>query len=251
MSTTEDVAKALGNRFVQRRDVKAIQRANGAYNPVEEPWVLADLVAHVEGQKTYGHYLVDAEGRTRLFAFDIDFETTGTWRSDPSAERQAINPREVWFGEDSACRRDLLVQLRCMAEGLAIRTHRLLEIPVAVSYSGHKGMHVYAFTGPVDASDARAAAVEVLDSFGVFAPSRGHNFYKHTEGYDSLAIEVFPKQDKISEGGFGNLLRLPLGINQKSGQYGVFVDLRSGYDRIVADNPLAALTNGSLRDQLK
>lgn len=36
--------------------------------------------------------------------------------------------------------------------------------------------------------------------------------------------EIFPKQIKVAEGGFGNLVKLPLGINQKTNQRSYFLD---------------------------
>lgn len=36
--------------------------------------------------------------------------------------------------------------------------------------------------------------------------------------------EVFPKQVKVTEGGFGNLVKLPLGIHKKTGKRSYFLD---------------------------
>lgn len=258
------LAAELGRRLIERRDVKALQDERGHYRPdgryvkqgdswkCEEyfPFKMSDLIAHLEGEKTYGHYLVSPEGKCRIFCFDIDLTAKGKLRHWSETERdwvyRDIEPRKVWT-EMSADRDDLKVQLRCMAEGLAIRAHRLLEIPVAVAYSGSKGLHVYGYTGSMDAVDARAFAMDVLGGFDCFEPARGDAFWRHRDAYHSLEIEVFPKQDEVRADGFGNLLRLPLGINRKSGQAGFFVDLSAPYNVIQADDPMLALTQGSIR----
>lgn len=36
--------------------------------------------------------------------------------------------------------------------------------------------------------------------------------------------EVFPKQVRVTEGGFGNLVKLPLGVHRKTGQRSYFLD---------------------------
>ena len=35
---------------------------------------------------------------------------------------------------------------------------------------------------------------------------------------------MFPKQIKVVEGGFGNLVKLPLGVHRKTGQRSYFLD---------------------------
>jgi len=49
----------------------------------------------------------------------------------------------------------------------------------------------------------------------------------------SLATERFPKQDSISVNGFGSLIKLPLGLHQKSEKWSNFLDLK-------LEKPLAA-----------
>lgn len=259
------IAAELGRRLIERRDVKAVQQASGQYRPdgryvqTDHGWVceeyypfkMPDLVDHLAGAKTYGHYLVSPEGRCRVFCFDIDLKPAGSLRTwdDETGDwaYRPIEPRQVWAGSDGEDRTDLVLQLRCMAEGLALRVKRTLGVPAAVAYSGSKGMHVYGLTGSMDASDARTLAVGVLESFECFEPARGMAFWKHSNAYDSLEIEVFPKQDDIREGGFGNLVRLPLGINRKSGQSGFFLDLTAPTNVLRADDPFLALTEGSVR----
>ena len=162
---------------------------------------------------------------------------------------EEIDPREVWAGPDSPAKRSLALQLRVMTESLARRCDRVLGVKVMATYSGCKGMHVYAcLDRGTQASEARDAADMVLDSFdGLIVPDHGKNFFKHAEAFTALSIERFPKQTEVSAGGFGNLVRLPLGVNKKSGKRGFFLDLNTPQDKFLLDDPLKALQEGSIR----
>lgn len=270
MNDPQEVAKLLVSRLVERRDAKALQTPDGGYRPVRQrcaqrcgsceecqtlvPWALRDVVDHVTGERTYGHYIVDpATSACRTFVFDIDLRKKANPATDPPEEPivfdgEEIDPREVWAGPVTPARVDLGKQLQGMAHGLASATTRLLGIPVLVSYSGNKGMHVY---GCIDrgtpAAEARELARMVLESTEVMIPDHGANFFKHHEGYRALQVEVFPKQDKVSADGFGNLVRLPLGIHRKTGKPSFFIKLETELRHTKKDDPMTALTEGSIR----
>lgn len=261
MTNERDIAKLLAADFIERRDVKAIQTPDGAYMPHRDgpqrkyedrpliPFNLDALVAHVEGKQTYGHYLVKPETETaRCFVFDIDFNKQSPYH-DPELDMDVeINPREVWAGPTTTCKKDLAIQLTVMANGLAVRTHKMFGCKTIVSYSGNKGMHVIGCFDPGTPSHAvRAAAQTVIETAGCFEPLRGNNFWKHTTGFPSLDIEVFPKQDAVKADGFGNLVRLPLGINRKSGKAGFFLRIDVDYDKFLKDDPMLVLEHGSVR----
>lgn len=246
----KELAKALGQRFIQRRETKAKQFNDGHYEPIHERWTLQDIVDHIEGKKTWGHYLVDDENNCRIAAFDIDLKSKSLWKNDDGLLVE-IEPRSVWLSEESFTKLDLQIQLRCMAEGLALRARRRTSLDVGVAYSGNKGVHVYIFfPSPIPAVAARTAAEDILESFGCFERIRGEHLWAHSSSYHSLEIEVFPKQDTIREGGLGNLMRLPLGINLKSGQSSFFVNLNAPYNSLDIDAADEVLTSGgSLRGQ--
>lgn len=262
---SEELALLLGKRFIERRDVKAVQHPNGAWNPVvahmghgqgkpctdaciPRKWTMADLRAHVAGEMTYGHYLVDTDNNCKLFAFDIDLKPEGTYvalTEDAIMDGgTACNPREVIQDPEHPGYSYYLHQLRCLAEGLAMKIVRTFDgdIPVAISYSGGKGLHVYGFTGTIPAADARGAAVEVLNAFNCFEPSKGENFFRHKFGaYRDIEIEVFPKQDTLEGKKLGNLMALPLGVHRKTGAKKFFLDCRVGYTTLKGVDPVAAL----------
>lgn len=263
---TTDIAVLLAQKFIQRKDVKAIQVADGGYRPDRTPWKMGDLRAHVAGDRTFGHYLCDQESRVKLFVLDIDLEETkeggyqGNWveRPDmtgPDSDKyfgsdgtdgnalfladhvvHPASPRRDWRDPRHPGREWWKYQMRTLADMFVTRIRQDLGLPCAAAYSGNKGLHVYGFTGECSAADARMLAMAAMElaagTFSVggeFVATRGTNFYKYfansgsaktdaIDGFENLSIEIFPKQDTMDGKDLGNLVRLPMGVNQKSGR---------------------------------
>lgn len=256
------VARLLGERYLSRSDALAIQQADGSYRPDRRKVLWGDLKAHLAGTVSIGHYLVAPDGHAKLFAYDIDLDKWGTWGEGPPCTRTEcskphipahnVHPREVWAegleilqsgGEATDLFKVYRRQLRALAEGLAERATRVLEVPTAVAYSGSKGTHVYAYTGKEEAAEIRATALELLSGHTYHAV-RGDNFWKHDGEFPHLTIEVFPKQDELAKDGLGNLMRLPLGRNLKGGD-AFFIDPAPPLDEWVPFDPQVALTKGT------
>lgn len=236
---SKELEDLIGKRFIQRTDVKAIQRGD-IYTPHTDTgkrdgnrigWDRQAIRDHIEGRASYGHYLVDTEGQSKLFAFDIDLAKSGMWvgvepdGSWTEMEPRECNPREAWNHPQCPenLKRFLTSQLLEVAEYLANTVHELVEVPVAVAYSGSKGVHVYGFTGTANAADCRDAATEVIEYTGKFERIRGDCFFGPKDrGAKRLGscvdIEVFPKQANLDGKDLGNLMRLPLGVNAKGGE---------------------------------
>lgn len=263
---SEELANAIAKRFLARRDVKAIQYSNGAYSPIREPWTREDLDSHLAGTRTFGHYLINPEDRCKLFCFDVDLEKDGVLPWDPECntwftvteEKDAdgnIIPtsglRGAWHDRAHPGRTWMKTQFKLIANILATGVKDHLGIDVAVAYSGNKGIHVYGFFGKeIDSDAAREGAMIVLDSIGEFHAHRGQVFFKHNDdnyitGFPNLTVEVYPKQDSIANKDLGNLLRLPLGRNQKSPQDPTFfVDMSTGADQFGPVDALKAMSPG-------
>lgn len=251
MSIDVELVKALGTRFIERKDVKAVQGEENPFDhqvkgwqPIKQPFTMQDFEDHLAGNRTFGHYMLSTEGNCKLFAFDIDLDKEGSyWTADTEpGETIECNPREAWLAGDShPAHLCLTTQLRAMAEGLAVRTNRILGIPVAIAYTGRKGLHVYGFTGSKPASVVRQLAVGILDDFGCFDAVKGDVFYKHRTEYRNLTIEVFPKQDSIDGKQFGNLMALPLGIHKETGQRKFFLTTNAPNDKFVEMDPMKVL----------
>ncbi len=253
----EDLAAQLAKKFIARRDVKAIQFDDGKYCPDTRlaeidaemqaqgkysnrlgpygpvGFKMSHLRAHLSGERTYGHYMLSAEGTCKLFVFDIDLEKEGHWISFKHGENFQIysgNPREEWRDRRHPSRDWYKYQMKMLGTKLAKVITRDLQLPSAVAYTGGKGIHVYGFTGEMPAAEVREVAKIALDATGEFRPSRGEHFYKHvsdepTTGYKNFQIEVFPKQDTLDEKDLGNLMRLPLGRNRKTTDPTFFLDM--------------------------
>lgn len=200
------LAKYLAKTFISRTDVKAEQmpfHKGSAYRPVHEAWKMDDLRAHVRGDLTYGHYLLNQDSMVKFFAFDVDLEKTGTY-CDFSYENQEgmikaglslvedskfinFNPREAWLDKkDHPARPWMIYQMRGLAGALE-RAIADADLKTFSTYSGSKGVHVYGiFDEAVPGEVARAVALEVLDKAPgcgsvdgalKFVPTRGKNFY--------------------------------------------------------------------------
>jgi len=258
---SRELADAIAKRFLARRDVKAVQYSTGAYSPIREPWTRTDLDEHLAGAKTFGHYLINQDDRCKLFAFDIDLEQTGVLPFDQECNTwyTVEDLRGAWHDRAHPGRAWMKTQFMLMATLLGWGIKDTLGLAVAVAYSSNKGIHVYAMVpigsgrdndGLIECSQAREGALIVLDTVGQFEAVRGDAFFKHedldyTTGFPNLSIEIFPKQDSIKNKDLGNLMRLPLGRNQKSpGDPTFFLDMSESAGTFTPLDPLVALAPG-------
>jgi hypothetical protein len=261
---TKEISDLLARRFIQRRDVKAIQRVlpDGTviYTPHGRrsgesyseyfPWDRKSLEAHLDGSSSYGHYLLDQDSKVKLFAFDIDLEKIGFLPIDSDFEKfEPSIPREVWLDRSKTIQRSWMkLQFKTLAHLLMNAIEKELDLQTTAAYTGNKGIHVYGFTGTCSAADAREGAMIVLDSLGRFEAKRGHNFFRDTNnsaetGYQNLSIELFPKQDSLEGKDLGNLMRLPLGKNLKNpADPTFFIDMTSPMGVLAPVSPIHALT---------
>lgn len=285
MTQPDPLVSLIAKKFIQRRDVFAVQNADGSYMPAREgrdgPYIGLQgrfIQAHLSGKRTLGHYMLDGDDMCRMFAFDIDFEKNtydandlpifegkwpqrpdlATWTDSDLAWHQAhvihtFDPRAAWRDRRHPSRGWGKFQLRMISGMLARSIKATLNLPVAVTYTGNKGIHVYGFTGPLPAEQVQEAAMICLDSLDCFEATRGKVFFKHKcadpiDGYPNLSIEVFPKQTTVSgKGGFGNLMRLPLGVNRKAPKDPTFfVDMNAPMSELRPEsNPYAVLQSGN------
>lgn len=184
--------------FSGREDCFARQWADKAagkqgYVPVRRPMEPADVEEHLAGRKTYGIYLLDSLSRVRTGVVDADLD-------------KSLRGGRLKADENSRVKREAAYLLRRVKElSLDRGLHPLAEV------SGGKGFHFwFIFSEPVEASLARQgldALVRVLGG-----------------DLSAFQLEVFPKQDRLSGKGLGNLVKLPLGIHRLSGKPSFFLD---------------------------
>jgi hypothetical protein len=262
---SKEVAKLFAKHFIARSDVKAIQRGDGSYNPVNAPFDMTSLLAHIEGMRTYGHYLLKpVENTCKLFAFDIDLDEHGICPTKQSEDGeffdfQPCDLREFWKENSETNRPEILymrLQMRMMSAELARVIHEKLKLKTAVAYTGAKGVHVYGFHDVWLAANSRKGAELVLKMTDHYEPAAGNNFFKykktfceidgsldHELSFQNFTVEVFPKQTEVDADGYGNLMRLPLGVNLKNSRVDTFfVDMRVPLTELVARDPIEALT---------
>ena len=243
---SEELENLIAQRFIQRRDVKAVQFNNGAWSPdykLEHPgkhlplgWERDHLSAHLAGNRTYGHYILDADDLCRVITFDIDLvDGIGTFcvnnvEDENDNAVNIVNPREVWQRRESLEARNWFkYQMKMLATrfcGAFIE----MGLPTAAAYSGSKGVHVYGFVDPMKAQDAHEGALLALDMIDEFEPFKGKHMFIHRnpdpwQGYRNFTVEIYPKQESLQGKTLGNLLRLPLGRNLKSDDPTFFLDL--------------------------
>lgn len=66
------LADTLGACFIQRRDLYARQREDGAYLSIRRPLRLAHLERHLRGEMTLGAYVLDENSHGRYLVLDAD-----------------------------------------------------------------------------------------------------------------------------------------------------------------------------------
>ncbi len=258
------LADLFASKLIARTDVKAAQHSDGAYSPVRAPWERRDLEAHIAGERTWGHYLLAPDDTCKIFCLDVDLRSVrkqgdvevpdgylplaGLAEGEVVTDFTSDNPRAAWANRADPRRGYLKYSMHLAGAMLAERVHAELDIPVAVAYSGSKGIHVYGlFNTRLPAADARDGAQIVLDSMGIWSLERGDSVYglKDKTADNPLVnftIEVYPKQPSLKGKDLGNLLRLPLGRNCKSPDPTFFMDLTSSLAEMRPVDPVWALT---------
>jgi len=167
------------------------QAKTSGYVPVRKPITPTEIREHLSGLKTYGIYLLQTDSRVRVGVLDADLkivkgkDTSGTIIGQARRERDYLLERTVALARE---------------DGLE---------PI-VEFSGGKGYHFwFAFEEPQEAARVRGALGRIAQRL------KGDlSFFQ---------LEVFPKQDKLAGKGFGNLVKLPLGIHRAAGKPSYFL----------------------------
>jgi len=163
------------------------------YVPVRRPMTATDVQEHFRGLKTYGIYLLKEDNSVGVGVIDADLVQAFRRPKLPAAEKRLVL-REKNF---------LLARIaeKAKASGMS---------PL-VEFSGGKGFHFwFVFENPLPAARVRTALGVIRDAV---APD-----------LTAFNLEVFPKQDRLSGKGFGNLVKLPLGVHRLSGRRSWLVD---------------------------
>lgn len=225
-----EASKLMGMLFIGRRDAKAVF-TNGQWIAKREKYTLADFRNHLMGDRCLGAYLLDSDSMVRCIAFDIDLKNDADYylisdlkESDPTynevvGQLNLENPRR---GNLEAALHDPNHEAHRWACSLIASTagfvqrevHDALGLTCTTIVTGG-GAHVFVPFGELTpAADARAAAHTVMEGIPLFK-RRSDNFYANDLDDPSVEIEVFPKQDALTDpDSLGNLIRLPFGMHE-------------------------------------
>ncbi len=189
-TATSGVVAAFLRWFGGRRDVYARQwydarRDRSGYWPVREPLTERVVEQHLLGRITLGQYVLYPDNTVSFAALDLD----------PTAE--ALEQIRLASDGEGALSSTALVdyarRILAAAQGL--------QLPLFAEETGGAGLHLWLFFAPrLPAERARAVLRELLWRAGAQPPA--------------VAVELFPKQDRLSGKGLGNLIKLPLGVHQ-------------------------------------
>jgi len=162
-------------------------REKQGYVPVRHPMMPTDISNHLAGNKTYGIYLLNSDSQVYTGVIDVDLK------------KNLRDPVQYKKNKDSIRRESIYLHQRI--EELA-KKHNLSCI---AEVSGGKGYHFwFPMEEPVDAGTMRRALQQLSTAI--------------QGDISCFQLEIFPKQDRVSGKGFGNLVKLPMGIHRGSGK---------------------------------
>ncbi len=167
--------------------------AKQGYVPVRRPMGEQDVEEHLSGKKTYGLYLLRSDATVKTAVIDVDLDAR--FRNQRlSQEDKSLIGRERTY---------MFTRIGDLAKDAGLA-------PV-VEFSGGKGFHFwFFFETPVAAGKTRRPLEQISRLLG--------------KDLSAFQIEVFPKQDNLSGKGFGNLVKLPLGVHRLTGKRSYFVE---------------------------
>ncbi len=204
--------KLFLNLFQGREGVFARQWEGGqGYSPVrpERSINTDDILLHIQGAKTYGIYPLRKDNTVKLICFDVDLP-----KNFSEVEEDAL------VIEKSS----LLSQVNdiSIAAVDAFQDCSFKSKAILIEDTGGRGYHVWLFfESQIPAANASEFAYSILTKAKV-------------------QCEVFPKQGKIVEGQYGNLIKLPLGLHRKYKRYSNFIDIKER-KILNIENPFAHL----------
>ncbi len=193
----EEEIRLFLSLFRGREDAFARQwhnRGEGrqGYVPVRRPMQPADVREHLAGRKTHGIYLLNKENMVWTGVIDVDLVTRLRDAAEAKKQRPSIRRESIYLHQ----------RIMALAEKAGLCC--LAEV------SGGKGYHFwFPVREPVAAGDMRAVLLGLVHGL--------------REDVQCFSLEVFPKQDRRTGKGFGNLVKLPLGIHRATGKPSFFL----------------------------
>jgi len=167
----------------------------------ERDLTIEDIVAHLEGARSYAVYPVLKDNTCRFICLDVDL---------------GREEAETAGGRLPELQKQLVPTLRAISSSLSA-----LGVESAITLfedTGGRGFHIWLFfESPIRAGLALKLGRAVLDRAGV-------------------QCEIFPKQGSVSPDGYGNPIKLPLGIHRRYGRRSQFVTIAEGTASALPDS---------------
>ncbi|WP_457573881.1 CRISPR-associated primase-polymerase type A1 [Desulfolithobacter sp.] len=210
---------AFARQWADRREERQ------GYVPVRRAMQADDVREHLAGQRTYGIYLLTADNMVHTGVIDVDLIPRLRDRRMARKHRSEIRREAVY----------LHTRIHELASGAGLCC--LAEV------SGGKGYHFwFPVREPVPAGIMRQALQHLCGTL--------------EKDVQCFGLEVFPKQDSLRGKGFGNLVKLPLGIHRGTGKPSWFVrakdrSVESQFDLLRTVKPAPASAVSSLAAQHK
>jgi len=175
--------------FINRDDVYKRQNPGGnGYYDVHEP--LTDEILF-NPEENVGSYQLDKNNKVRYAVLDIDLK------------------KDVYESQNFNID-DWLPRLQQQAK-IANNLLTAKGIEALIEFSGFKGYHLWIFLQ----EPTNAAIIRQFMQITFSAMPRVN---------DGIVWELFPKQDYIAKGGYGNYIKPPLQLHKKSLKWSYFVD---------------------------
>ncbi len=166
------------------------------YVPVRRPITLQDIQEHLQGLRTYGIYLLKNDNRVAVGVLDVDLKKEFL-KTQVLKEKEDLLRREKNYILEMVPEIGRKINLECLCE-----------------FSGRKGYHFwYFFDPPCEAAQVRKVLYRIASQI--------------KQDISCFNLEVYPKQDRLSGKGLGNLVKLPLGVHRLTGKSSFFLPYKS------------------------
>lgn len=178
--------EAFARQWADRQEEKQ------GYVPVQRPLLAEDIRDHLQGRKTYGIYLLTNDNMVWTGVVDVDL--VARLRNNTEAKK-----------ENAAIKREAIYLYKRIKE-LSARA----GLSCICELSGGKGYHFwFPASAPVQAGIMKKALQALTQNLAA--------------DVKCFNLEIFPKQEGLSGKGFGNLVKLPLGIHRGTGKRSLFI----------------------------
>lgn len=190
-------------QFFKGREDYFAQQHSDFYRPVDRALDEFYLRRHLDGDLTFGLYVLDSASCCYLICIDIDIPKNELDKVDFADPEH----KYAWL------RNKIDAVLEALCSKFAVPMSAIL-----VEDSGGRGYHVWVFfDGPVKGRSAVKFGSALKDQL-------------------EFEIEFFPKQGYLSTSRkYGNLIKLPLGIHRKYGARSSFFSLTTDGLRVISD----------------